>query len=62
MKTLIYTNLKGKTHMYLISNPQPHNIFGNQKEGIKEKGFKARVENRNGEVRSFRYDGIVALA
>ena len=62
MKTLIYTNLKGKTHMYRISNPQPHNTFGNLKEGSKEKGVKARVENRNGEVRSLRYGGIVALA
>ena len=44
MKTLIYTNLKGKTHMYRISNPQPHNIFGNQKEGIKEKMKNIQAE------------------
>ena len=47
--------------MYRISDPKPHNIFGNQKEGVREKGFRARVENRGGNVRSFRYDGIVAL-
>ena len=32
--------------MYRISDPKPHNIFGNQKEGVREKGFRARVENR----------------
>ena len=61
MKTLIYTNLKGNTHMYQITDPTPDSLFGNQKEKVKEKGFRAKVSNRDGGVRSFRYEGIVAM-
>ena len=47
--------------MYQITDPTPNSLFGNRKEKVKEKGFRARVSNRDDEVRSFRYEGIVAM-
>ena len=61
MKTLIYKNLKGDTHLYQITDPTPDNLFGNKKERIEEKGFKAKVSNREDNWRSFRYDGVIAI-
>ena len=62
MKTLIYKNLKGQKHLYLIDDPTPSEVFGNKNEHVDEKGFRARCANRNNEWRSFRYDGVIAMS
>ena len=66
-RTLIYKNKKGERKMFVIEAPEPENVFGNKKEDQQEVGFKAKVYNREPNykdeaVRSFRYDGIIALA
>tara|TARA_R100000808_G_scaffold24448_1_gene56336 strand:- start:2433 stop:2729 length:297 start_codon:yes stop_codon:yes gene_type:complete len=59
---LIYRNAKGQTKLYIVSDVIHKNTFGNLAEKNPNVGFRARVLNRSGEVRSFRYDRIVSLA
>tara|TARA_Y100000310_G_scaffold318692_1_gene373061 strand:+ start:1180 stop:1467 length:288 start_codon:yes stop_codon:yes gene_type:complete len=61
-KTLIYRKLNGETKMYDIESPSTDNLFGNKRENLDEAGFKAKVRNRGNDWRSFRYDGVIALA
>jgi hypothetical protein len=61
MNTLIYKNKKGATKLFQIAKVNAKNLFGNKKENTNEVGFRARVINRDNDVRSFRYDGIVEL-
>jgi len=61
MNTIIYKNKKGATKLFQIAKVNAKNLFGNRKENTNEVGFRARVINRDNEVRSFRYDGIVEL-
>lgn len=58
---VVYTTKNGKTAMYTISKPKHSNEFGNAKEGLQVAGFRAHCFNRDGQVRSFRYDRIVSL-
>jgi len=58
MNTIIYKNKKGATKLFQVENVSDKNAFGNKVE--REAGFRARVINRGGAVRSFRYDGIVS--
>ena len=62
MKTVIYKNKKGATKLLQVEAVSDKKAFGNKKENAREVGFRARVINRDNEVRSFRYDGIVAVA
>jgi hypothetical protein len=62
MKTMIYQNLKGEKHLYQIEDPDPKECFGNKKEEITDKGFKAKCLNRDNKWRSFRYDGVIAMS
>jgi len=62
MKTLIYKNKKGATKLFQVKAIDDKTAFGNKTEEAREVGFRARVLNRGNEVRSFRYDGIVAVA
>lgn len=61
-KTLIYRKLNGETKMYDIESPSTDHLFGNKRENLEEAGFKAKVLNRGNDWRSFRYDGVIALA
>ncbi len=61
MKTMIYEKKNGEKHLYQIEGLNPSEVFGNKKENIQEKGFKARVMNRDNQWRSFRYDGVIAI-
>lgn len=58
--SVVYQTQDGRTEMYTISKPKHSHEFGNQKEGIRTAGFRAFCHNR-GDIRSFRYDRIVAL-
>lgn len=58
---LIYCNAKGKTRLYIIGDPLNKSTFGNERENDPNVGFRSRVLNRGGRVRSFRYDRIVSL-
>lgn len=58
--SVVYQTKDGRTEMYTISKPQHSREFGNQREGVRVAGFRAFCHNR-GDVRSFRYDRIVAL-
>ena len=58
---MIYQNLKGQKHLYQIEDPDPKELFGNKKEHLEEKGFRARCLNRDNQWRSFRYDGVIAI-
>tara|TARA_Y100000593_G_C4146876_1_gene255035 strand:+ start:294 stop:530 length:237 start_codon:yes stop_codon:yes gene_type:complete len=58
--SVVYQTQDGRTEMYTISKPEHSHEFGNQKEGIRTAGFRAFCHNR-GDIRSFRYDRIVAL-
>jgi hypothetical protein len=58
--SVVYTTKDGRTEMYTIEKPRHSNEFGNVRECLRTAGFKAFCHNR-GEVRSFRYDRIVAL-
>jgi hypothetical protein len=62
MKTLNYQNLKGEKHLYQIEDPTPTEIFGNKKERVEDKGFKAKCLNRDNQWRSFRYDGVITMS
>ena len=48
--------------MFQVEKVSDKKAFGNKKENAREVGFRARVINRGNDVRSFRYDGIVAVA
>ena len=58
--SVVYKTKDGRTEMYTISKPEHAHEFGNQKEGLRTAGFRAFCHNR-GDIRSFRYDRIVAL-
>ena len=58
---LVYKTLDGRTELYTITKPKHANEFGNVAQGLRTAGFRASCRNRDGEVRSFRYDRIVAL-
>lgn len=57
---VVYTTKDGRTEMYTINKPQYSHEFGNISEGLKVAGFRSFCHNR-GEVRSFRYDRIIAI-
>lgn len=59
---LLYRNAKGKTRLFLIGDPLKKTTFGNGGEDDSNVGFRARVGNRDGAIRSFRYDRIVSLS
>ena len=58
--SVVYQTQDGRTEMYTISKPEHSREFGNQKEGLRTAGFRAFCHNR-GDIRSFRYDRIIAL-
>ena len=58
---LIYCNEKGQTRLFVVGDTIDKNTFGNEAEKNPNAGFRARVLNRNNEIRSFRYDRIVSL-
>jgi hypothetical protein len=57
---VVYQTKDGRTEMYTINKPQYTHEFGNNAEGLKVAGFRSFCHNR-GEVRSFRYDRIIAI-
>jgi hypothetical protein len=57
-----HRKLNGETKMYDIESPSTDHLFGNKRENLEEAGFKAKVRNRGNDWRSFRYDGVIALA
>ena len=59
---MIYQKKNGEKHLYQIEDPNPAEIFGNKKEKIGDKGFKAKCLNRDNQWRSFRYDGVIAMS
>ena len=62
MKTMIYQKQNGEKHLYQIEDPNPAEIFGNKREKVNDKGFRAKCLNRDNQWRSFRYDGVVAMS
>ena len=59
---MIYQKKNGEKHLYQIEDPNPAEIFGNKKEHINDKGFRAKCLNRDNQWRSFRYDGVIAMS
>jgi hypothetical protein len=62
MKTMIYQKQNGEKHLYQIEDPNPAETFGNKKEKLEDKGFRAKCLNRDNQWRSFRYDGVIAMS
>ena len=58
---ITYKNKKGKIREYKIDETNKKRIFGNKKENSKNVGFRVEVENRDNEIRSFRYDRIMQI-
>ena len=57
---VVYQTEDGRTEMYTINKPQHKNEFGNTAQGLKVAGFRSYCHNR-GDIRSFRYDRIIAI-